>query len=188
MNPQNSRSLVSGNPYLDCPRKNNVTLLFLRCVEDVAPYKLTFALPLVGEGLAPPAQKQCYFPLEHLIRQSPEIPILRIAALRFDCVPPCHSECSEAKSNGEAAQSATKRNLGGTSLRMTPGDCHLPLRGRLTAWRTFATLFVGTGVLDCPRKNDVTFLWNTSSVNRPRSRCHKWHRPSGSTSRRRHPE
>ena len=28
MNPQNSHSLVSGNPYLDCPRKNDVTFLW----------------------------------------------------------------------------------------------------------------------------------------------------------------
>ena len=36
-----------------------------RCVEDVAPYKLTFALPLVGRGLAPAVTKTmllCFSP------------------------------------------------------------------------------------------------------------------------------
>ena len=39
-----------------------------------------------------------------------------------------------------------------------PSTCRLPPspRGRLTARRIFATLFVGTGVLDCPHKNNVT--------------------------------
>ena len=82
------------------------------------PPKLAFAR--FGEPLPRlSVWKRCYFPSEHLIRKSPEIPILRIAASRFDCVPPCHSECSEAKSNGEAARSVMERNLGGTPLRMT---------------------------------------------------------------------
>ena len=36
--------------------------------------------------------------------------------------------------------------------------------------------------------NRKGYLPYTSSVKRPRSRCHKRHRPSGSTSRRHHPE
>ena len=57
-NPQNSRSLVSGNPS---PRLST--------------------------------QERCYFVPEHLIRQSPEIPMPQVASpCGFDCVPPCHSE------------------------------------------------------------------------------------------------
>ena len=70
---------------------------------------------------------------------------------------------------GEGLAPPAQNNV--TSLRNTSSapSGHLPLRGRRGAWRIYSTLFVGTGVLDCPRKNDVTFLWNTSSVNRPRS-------------------
>ncbi len=39
-----------------------------------------------------------------------------------------------------------------------------PRWGRLATFRCFGRLFVGTGVLDCPRQNDVTSLWNTSST------------------------
>ena len=112
------------------------------------PTKLSFTLPLVGEGLARNPQNS-----RSLVSGNPTRSRRAITTLLYFGTPhpPQTQRLRSPFPKGKAA-------LSGTS-------CHLSQRARLTAWRIFATLFVGTGVLDCPHKNDVTFLWNTSSVN-----------------------
>ena len=43
-----------GEPHALLPLGNDVALLLQRCAEDVAPYKLTFNISLVGEGFPLP--------------------------------------------------------------------------------------------------------------------------------------
>ena len=82
------RNLRELSPKVTEGARAGTVLFYLKRASNARPYKRILNV-LVGATIGRPHKKRCYFVPEHLIRQSPEIPMPQVASpFGFDFASP----------------------------------------------------------------------------------------------------